>query len=88
MKRTVLTMMNTAAEKYSDYPYLANKSDDGWDKISFSETRTRAKIIAGALFKRGFKKDDPFTIIAEGRSEWVISELAVIMIGGISVPLS
>ena len=88
MKRTVLTMMNDAAEKYRDYPYLANKSDDGWDKISFLETRKRAKIIAGALIQRGFKKNDPFTIIAEGRSEWVISELAVIMIRGISVPLS
>ena len=88
MKRTVLAMMNEAAEKYGDYPYLANKSDEGWDKVSFSESREMAKILARALYKRGFKKDDPFTIIAEGRSEWVISELAVIMIGGISVPLS
>jgi long-chain acyl-CoA synthetase len=88
MKRTVLRMMNEAADRYNDFPYLANKSDDGWDKISFSETRTRAKIIAQALYNRGFRKQDPFTIIAEGRSEWVISELAVIMIGGISVPLS
>ncbi len=88
MKRTVLRMMNEAAEKYGDYPYLANKSDEGWDKISFKESRDRAKSIAGALIKRGFGKNDPFTIIAEGRSEWVISELAVIMLGGISVPLS
>ena len=88
MKKTVLTMMNEAAEKYGDYPYLANKSDEGWDKISFKESRERAKTIAGALIQRGFKKDDPFSIIAEGRSEWVISELAVIMIRGISVPLS
>lgn len=88
MKRTVLKMMNDAADKFGDYPYLANKSDEGWDKISFSESRAEAIIMAQSLSRRGFKKNDAFTIISEGRSEWVISELAVIMIGGISVPLS
>ncbi|MCK5201909.1 MAG: AMP-binding protein, partial [Spirochaetales bacterium] len=88
MKRTVLEMMNQAAEKYGDHTYLANKSDEGWDEISFSESGRMAKMVAQALIERGFKKNDPFTIIAEGRSEWVISELAVIMLGGISVPLS
>jgi len=88
MKQTVLTMMNKAAEKYGDYPYLANKSDEGWDKISFADTKVLAENLAKALIQRGFGKSDPFTIISEGRSEWVISELAVIMLGGISVPLS
>jgi len=88
MKQTVLTMMNQAVEKYRDYTYLANKSDEGWDRISFFETREMALLLSRALVNRGYRKNDPFTIISEGRSEWVISELAAIMLGGISVPLS
>jgi long-chain acyl-CoA synthetase len=88
MKQTVLTMMNQAVEKFGDYSYLANKTETGWDKISFYESRERALLLSRALVNRGYKKGDPFTIISEGRSEWVISELAAIMLGGISVPLS
>lgn len=88
MKRTVIEMMNNAIEKYGDHPYIANKSDEGWDKIGFSETKKLSKAIAAALLGRGYSKGDSFSIISEGRSEWVISELAVIMIGGVSVPLS
>ncbi len=88
MKQTVLSMMKQAVTRYGEHPYLANKSDDGWDQISFSEAENIAKELAKALLIRGFKKNDPFTIISEGRSEWVLSELAAIMIGGISVPLS
>lgn len=81
-------MMNQAVEKYGDYTYLANKSDTGWDEIGFRETRDISKNMAKALISRGFTKGDSFSIVSEGRSEWVISELAVIMLGGISVPLS
>ena len=88
MKQTILTMLNRAVEKYGDHTYLANKSDEGWDEIGFFETKEIALKIARALVKRGYSKGNPFTIISEGRSEWVISELAAIMIGGISVPLS
>jgi long-chain acyl-CoA synthetase len=88
MKRTVIEMMNRAVEKYGDHPYLANKTDDGWGKTGFRETKELSMAIASALMKRGFAKGDAFSIISEGRSEWVISELAVIMLGGISVPLS
>jgi len=88
MKRTVLKMMNDAVSKYGDYPYLANKKDEGWEKIGFIGAKERAINIGRALLKRGYGKGDAFSIISEGRSEWVISELASIMVGGISVPLS
>jgi len=88
MKQTILTMMNNAVEKYGNHTYLADKSDNGWSEISFSESKKLALTLARALVKRGFKKNDPFSIISEGRSEWVLSELAAIMLGGISVPLS
>ncbi|MDA3808847.1 MAG: AMP-binding protein [Spirochaetaceae bacterium] len=88
MKQTILTMLNQAVEKYGNFTYLANKSDNGWDEVSFSESKEIAFKLAGALVARGYKKGDPCIIISEGRSEWVLSELAAIFLGGISVPLS
>lgn len=81
-------MMNQAVEKYGDFPYLANKGDGGWEKITFSQARELALKVGRALVKRGYRQGDTFSIISEGRSEWVISELGVIMLGGVSVPLS
>lgn len=88
MKQTILSMLDSAIEKFGDFPYLADKKDTGWEKISYIESKARARKIAASLLSRGFSKNDCFTIISEGRSEWVLSELAALMIGGISVPLS
>jgi len=87
-EKTIIEMLEEAAVKFKGRSYLCNKSDSGWDSISFDQAEEMSRIQAAALLNRGFKKEDKAVIMAEGRSEWVLTELALFRTGSVSVPLS
>jgi long-chain acyl-CoA synthetase len=88
MKRNVIQLLRQAAEKYPSTPYLNDKRNEGWKATSFAETAEEAENFASALLELGFAKDDKLALLAEGRSEWVITEYGLLMAGCINVPLS
>ncbi|NBF41414.1 MAG: AMP-binding protein [Spirochaetes bacterium] len=88
MQRTVLAMLEQAAEDFPETPYVWQKIDDGWSSMTFREVRDATRALATGLLSIGIGRDDKVTILAEGRQEWVIGELAVLHAGGVSVPLS
>ncbi|MFP4484512.1 MAG: AMP-dependent synthetase/ligase [Spirochaetaceae bacterium] len=85
---TVLSMLQHAAETFTDVPYVWNKTDAGWQPLTFAEVQEAARSVAAALLNRGFAPDSKMVILSEGRQEWVVSEFAALYAGGISVPLS
>ena len=87
-ERTVFSMLDKAVEKYSDHPYLSHKRDDGWDRTSFREAQSKAKILASALINLGVLYEDKIAILSEAKADWIISEFACLYAGAISVPLS
>ncbi len=87
-KRTVFEMLDKASEKYGASPYLIQKGDTGWEKVSFTEAKEKAQILASALIDLGIQKGDKISIVSEGKTDWVISELAGLYVGAASVPLS
>jgi long-chain acyl-CoA synthetase len=88
MKRTVVTMLDQAAEKWGSAPYALKKTDAGWSAVSFVEARTRAREFAAWLLSIGMKKGQAIAILAEGSPEWIMGELGMLMVGCVSVPLS
>lgn len=87
-KRTIFEMLNKASEIYKDKPYLSTKGDNGWQRTTFYEARTKAKIIASALIELGVIYEDKIAILSEAKTDWIVSEIAILYAGGISVPLS
>lgn len=87
-KRTVFSMLNKAVSKYPNDPYLSSKSDHGWERTSFSEAQSRAKLLAAAFLELGLVKDSKVAILSEAKTDWIIAEFAALYTGGISVPLS
>ncbi len=87
-KRTVFEMLDKASKKYGDAPYLIQKEDTGWEKVSFSEAKEKSQILASAFVDLGLEKGDKIAIVSEGKTDWVISELAGLYAGLVSVPLS
>jgi long-chain acyl-CoA synthetase len=87
-KATVLSMLEHAAERFSDVPYVWNKTDAGWQPLTFAEVQEAARSLAASLLQRGFGPDRKMVILSEGRQEWVVSEFAALYAGGVSVPLS
>lgn len=68
-------------------PFLLHKVDDTYRGITYSEVRSRVETFAFGLASLGLKRGDRVAIIAENRPEWVISDLAIVSLGAIDVPI-
>ncbi|MFP4444559.1 MAG: AMP-dependent synthetase/ligase, partial [Spirochaetia bacterium] len=88
MKRTVIQLLEQAAEKFKEVSYVNNKTDTGWNSKTFGEVYSEAECFAAWLINEGLNKEDCAAILSEGRQEWVIGEFGILLAGGISVPLS
>ncbi len=88
MKRTLLYMLDNAAEQFGETPYCFRKTDAGWTPKSFAEVREESQAIASALRTRGLQPDGKVVVLGEGSPEWVAFEFAVLTAGAVSVPLS
>jgi long-chain acyl-CoA synthetase len=88
MKRTIIRMLDEAAERWDAAPYAMRKTDAGYVPVSFSEARERAREMAAWLLSQGFGKGDAFAVLGEGSPEWIIGELGLLLAGCVSVPLS
>jgi len=86
--KNVIQMLQNAAEKYSDTCYVAGKEGKKWVTYSFAEVYKLSRNLAAYLITHYNTIDNKYIILSEGRSNWVVSELAVIMTRSVSVPIS
>lgn len=88
MKRTVISLLKDAVNSTPDYDFLGEKTDKGWETITFKQTDELSDLLALGLMAKGYKKDDKIAILSEGRTKWVVGEFGILKIRAISVPLS
>jgi long-chain acyl-CoA synthetase len=88
MKRTVIELLRQAAQSFGDKPFMHDKTDKGWEAVSFNQANYLSDWFAAALLEKGLKRDDKVAILSEGSTKWVISEYGILKIGAVSVPLS
>ncbi len=88
MKRTVLQMLRTSAEKYPATAYTNQKGDSGWVGMTYPEVLHESRFLASGLHQLGIEKGDKIAILAEGRNRWITGELGILFAGGTAVPLS
>jgi len=86
--KTIPELFEGSVAKYPDNALVWEKKDGRYQKITFSEIKNRVYNLAAALLKMGLQKGDRVALLSEGRSEWLISELAILYIGAVNVPLS
>lgn len=75
------------AKKHPNKPAMMYKKDGVYFPITFKELSEKVKAFAFALEKFGVKKGEKVAILSENRPEWAISDLGIMSIGAISVPL-
>ncbi|MDP3443946.1 MAG: AMP-binding protein, partial [Ignavibacteria bacterium] len=73
--------------KGKERPVLKYYSGNTWQGIKYDELYEATKNFAQGLAALGVKRGDKVSIIAENRPEWVYSDMAVLGLGGIDVPL-
>jgi long-chain acyl-CoA synthetase len=86
--KTIPELFEGSVAKFHDNALVWEKMDGKYQKITFAEIRERVYNLAAALMKMGIQKGDRVALLSEGRSEWLISELAILYIGAVNVPLS
>ena len=67
-------------------PFLWKKQNGQWLSSSWKETEERVKQVAAGLKSYGIGPGDKVVIVSENRPEWVISNIAIITLGAITVP--
>jgi long-chain acyl-CoA synthetase len=86
--KTIIELFEIAVQKYPDNVYLWEKKGGKYEGTTYSETRRQVLNLAAGLVDLGFKKGDRAALVADGRNDWIISELGMLYAGGANVPLS
>jgi len=86
--KTIIELFETSVAKFPNNIYLWEKRNGKYEGTSYKETREQVLNLAAGLVSIGFKKGDRAGLVADGRNDWIISELGILYAGGINVPLS
>ena len=81
-------MLKTASQEYKDNNYVSDKTDEGWESLTFSQVDAVSSYLAIGLIKEGLHPVDKVGILSEGRAAWIVSEFAILKARAVAVPLS
>lgn len=76
-----------AALKHAKQDALNHKVGNNWVNISAETFVERVRNVALGLAALGIKPGDRIALLSENRPEWSISDLAILSLGGINVPV-
>ncbi|MBN2415281.1 AMP-binding protein [bacterium] len=88
MERTLVNLFLASVSRYADNPMMFEKHGDTFEATTYSRAHELVRLTAAGLMSLGLKHGDRVTLFAEGRNDWVFSELGVLFCGAINVPLS
>jgi len=85
---TITELFNTSVKQFGNNPLIWEKADGQYVSTSYSAASVLVNHLAGGLMNIGLKPGDKVVLYSEGRTWWLLSELAVITCGAVSVPVS
>ena len=81
----IALLVARAAEK-GDAPFLWAKREGQWQSISWAEAARQVAALAASLKRIGLQPGDRVALVSENRPEWLISDLAIMAAGCVTVP--
>ncbi len=70
----------------SDKVFLRQPKGDTWHTLTYAEAGQEARKMAAALAAKGLEKGDHIGILSKNCYHWILTDLAIMMGGFISVP--
>lgn len=86
--KAITHLFEESVDKYSNNVFLWEKKGNKYEPSTYKQIKEQVYKFAAGLIALGIKKGDRIALLAEGRNEWVISELGILYAGGVNVPLS
>ncbi len=87
MYKAIPEVFFEVAKKYQNKRALLYKKEGVYFPITYKELSKKVLTFSKALSDIGVGKGDKVAILSENRPEWVISDLSIMELGAISVPL-
>ncbi|RLD44461.1 MAG: long-chain fatty acid--CoA ligase [Bacteroidetes bacterium] len=89
MDMTIPQLFEKSAAKFPNNTLVLEKDNSReYQKITYSQIKNKVYQFSCGLIELGIKKGERLALLSEGRSEWLISELSMLYLGAINVPLS
>ena len=66
---------------------LAGKVNGKWEKYSTAKVIDLSNRLSTGLLRLGIEPGDKIALISNNRPEWIITDLAILQIGAINVPM-
>ncbi|MDT8318422.1 MAG: long-chain fatty acid--CoA ligase [bacterium] len=75
--------------RFGEKPALFYKEPDfgEWQQVSWNEFGRKVDTLAAYLISISLKKGEKVVLLSENRPEWVISDLAILAAGAVTVPV-
>ncbi len=86
--KTIPELFEASVNRFTENVLLWEKKHDKYEGMTYGDCDRQVRRTSIGLLKLGLQKGDRVALIAEGRNDWVISELAILFCGAICVPLS
>ena len=83
---SVVSLFNHQCKELKDSPYLWRKVEGKLLSLCWLDVQKKVNALAKGLISLGILKGDRVVILSENRPEWQIADLAIMSIGGITVP--
>ncbi|MDE3057361.1 MAG: long-chain fatty acid--CoA ligase [Bacteroidota bacterium] len=86
---TITEMFDNVTKKFlhEPRPVIMHKVDKKYKGILYKELRRNVELFSLGLASLGLKKEDNVAIISENRPEWPVSDLAIVSLGAVDVPI-
>ena len=88
--KTIPDLYNHLVEEHgptAERSAFRHKVDGVYTDITFKQFKQETELLAMGLASLGVKRGDKVAIIGENRPEWVYSDMAIMGLGGVDVPL-
>ena len=82
----LVSLFLTRAAENGDKPLLWAKREGEWRAVSWSNAARQVASLAASLREIGLRPGDRVALVSENRPEWLISDLAIMAAGCVTVP--
>ncbi|HEV2595686.1 MAG TPA: AMP-dependent synthetase/ligase [Sphingomicrobium sp.] len=82
----LVSLFLTRAAEGKDQPFLWAKREGEWRSISWSKAASQVAGLAHSLKSIGLQPGDRVALVSENRPEWLLSDLAIMAAGCVTVP--
>jgi len=79
-------MFFNQVDRLGDVPFLWAKRDGTYRPLSWGDTAARVTPLARSLRTLGVNAGDRVVLVSESRPAWMVSDMAIMAIGAITVP--